>query len=413
MPVEIRLPAVAPSVAEVTFVRWLKKVGDSVQVGEVFAEVETDKALVDLEATDPGIIGKLYVDDGTAGVKVGSLIGMLVQAGESLAEPRPGVQEPAPPARREEVQARGDRAAAIVENRQAGDRIFASPLARRLVREANLDLSKIHGTGPNGRILKRDVEAAEKANPLSSAKTSPSTQSSAAPVAEVGQYEEIPHSSMRRVIAQRLTESKQHVPHFYLRVDCALDALLAIRAQINEAGVTQTKISINDFIIRAVALALRKVPAANASWTDAAIHRYHDVDIAVAVATPNGLVTPIIRRADQKSLANISVEMRALSERARAGRLLPDEYQGGGFTISNLGMYGIKEFAAIINPPQACILAVGAAEQRPMVKHGELIAATISSFTLSVDHRAVDGAVAAEFLAALKSGVENPLTILV
>jgi pyruvate dehydrogenase E2 component (dihydrolipoamide acetyltransferase) len=412
MPVEIRLPAVAPSVEEVIFVRWLKKVGDAVHVGETIAEVETDKALVDLDATDPGVIGKLYVNDGTAGVKVGAVIGMLIQAGESVDELRPSVQETAVPPNGEEVSARTERPAVIAEDIAPRDgRIFASPLARRLVCEASLDLSTIHGTGPNGRILKRDVEAAKKAAPIA-AKT-PTKQPSPAPMAEVGRYEEIPHSSMRRVIAQRLTESKQQVPHFYLRVDCALDSLLAIRGQINAAGATQTKISINDFIIKAAALALRKVPAANASWTDTAIHRYHDVDIAVAVAAPTGLVTPIIRRADQKGLAAISAEMRALSERARSGRLLPNEYQGGGFTISNLGMYGIKEFAAIINPPQACILAVGAAEQRPVVKNGELVAATISSFTLSVDHRAVDGAVAAEFLAALKFGIENPLTMLV
>jgi len=279
------------------------------------------------------------------------------------------------------------------------DRVFASPLARRIAEQKGVDLKLITGTGPNGRIVRADVEGAS---------SRPAPQATPLPGEA---FDAIPNSTMRKVIARRLTESKQTVPHFYLTVDCELDELLALRSKLN--GVADTKLSVNDFIIRAVALALKKVPEANASWTESVILRYRDADISVAVATPSGLITPIVRQAEHKSVARISKEMKDLAARARDGKLRPEEFQGGGFTISNLGMFGVKEFAAIINPPQGCILAVGAGEPRPVVKNGALAVATIMSCTLSVDHRVVDGAVGAQFLAAFKELIQNPYGLVV
>jgi len=283
------------------------------------------------------------------------------------------------------------------------DRIIASPLAKRIAAQKGVDLKLVKGTGPNGRIVKADVESAG----LSPVVAAPV----AAPAPISGAYDAIPNSNMRKVIARRLTESKQTVPHFYLTVDCEMDELHALRKKMNE--VSDVRISVNDFIIRAVALALKKVPAANASWTNEAILNYRTADISVAVATPTGLITPIVKVAESKSLALISAEMKDLAARARDGKLKPEEFQGGGFSISNLGMFGIKEFAAIINPPQACILAVGAGEQRPVVKHGQLAIATVMSCTLSIDHRAVDGAVGAQFLSAFKELIEKPYALVV
>jgi len=282
------------------------------------------------------------------------------------------------------------------------DRIIASPLAKRIAQQKGLDLKLIKGTGPNGRIVKADVEEAGLA---------PKQATPATVVHGASAYDAIPNTNMRKVIARRLSESKQTVPHFYLNVDCELDELLALRSKMNE--VTETKISVNDFIIRAVALALKKVPAANASWTNEAILQYRQADISVAVATPTGLITPIVRAAELKSLAVISGEMKDLAARARDGKLKPEEFQGGGFSISNLGMFGVKSFAAIINPPQACILAVGAGEQRPVVKNGALSVATVMTCTLSIDHRAVDGAVGAQFLSAFKELIEKPYALVV
>ena len=284
-------------------------------------------------------------------------------------------------------------------------RIFASPLARRLAGSAGLALETVAGSGPHGRIVKADVEAAIKAAPVA-APRKPVASGSFEPA-----YEEIPNSSMRKVIARRLTEAKRDVPHFYLTVDCEIDSLLHARSELNALSDAH-KLSVNDFVVRAVALALRKVPAANAAWGEEAIRRYLDVDISVAVATPAGLITPVVRHADKKGLAEISAEIKALAAKARDGKLKPEEYQGGGFTISNLGMYGVKSFSAIINPPQGCILAVGAGEQRPVVKDGVLAVATQMSCTLSVDHRVVDGAVGAEFLAAFKALIQSPLAML-
>ena len=300
----------------------------------------------------------------------------------------------------------------VTEVKQKGSRVFASPLARRIAGQAGLDISALSGSGPNGRIVKSDIEAAI-AGGVPTVATVPATAPVA--VAGTGGYTEVANSTMRKVIASRLQESKQTVPHFYLTIDCQIDELLAMRKKLNTAapeGDSGYKISVNDFVVRAVALALRQVPEANATWTETAIRLYNDVDVSVAVATPNGLITPVVRNANEKGLVTISNEVKDLAGRARDGKLMPEEYQGGCFTISNLGMYGVKDFAAIINPPQSCILAVGAGEQRPVVKDGALAVATVMTCTLSVDHRSVDGAVGAQFLAAFKRMIEEPLTMM-
>jgi pyruvate dehydrogenase E2 component (dihydrolipoamide acetyltransferase) len=426
---EIIMPTVSNSMTEGVLARWVKKEGEAVSKGEVVAEIETDKAIVELEAEAEGVIGKLFVVDG-ATVQVGVPMGVILEGGEPLPQKKADAAKPdlAKPLT-------GAASTAPVAVRAAGTRVFASPLARSLALLHDLDLSHINGSGPNGRIVKRDIEAAVAtpatampvdasrsvarppgATPASATRTTesrdrPEPRVVPAP-ATAGEFEDIPHTPMRRVIAQRLSESKQQVPHFYLTIDCRLDALLALREQIN-GTLSDTRISVNDFIVKAVAGALKKVPAANASWTESAIRRWRNVDISVAVATPNGLLTPIVRNADAKSLGTVSAEIKNLAERARNGKLLPNDYQGGGFTISNLGMHGIREFAAIINPPQACILAVGAGEQRAVIRDGAVAAATVMSCTLSVDHRVVDGAIGAEFLAAFKVLIESPLAMLV
>ena len=404
MAIEIKMPALAPSVDEMTLVRWTKKVGDAVKTGDVLAEVETDKALVDVESSGDGILGKLYVADG-AKVKVDALIAVLVKPGEAVP---PDTGTPAPASRSAAAPIAPPAAAVAVTPvalsaalAASGGRVLASPLAKRLAAQAGLDIAALRGSGPNGRVVRHDVDAARQSG----------VAASAAPAVSGAAFEDIPHSAMRRTIAKRLAESKQQVPHFYLTLDCELDALLDTRQKLNEA-VPGAKVSVNDFIIKAVAHAMAQVPAVNASWTESAIRRYRDVDIAVAVATPSGLITPIVRQVAAKSLGLISNEVKALAERAKAGKLLPNEYQGGSFTISNLGMYGIREFSAIINPPQACILAIGAAEQRAVVKNGSLAIATIMSCTLSADHRVVDGAVGAEFMAAFKAAIQNPFALL-
>jgi pyruvate dehydrogenase E2 component (dihydrolipoamide acetyltransferase) len=396
---------------EGNIIRWTKKVGEAVKKGEILLEIETDKALVEVEAQHDGVLGKILVPEGSNGVKVESPIALLAVNGESpasLGAAAPAAKAPAAAAAKPAAASAAPApapAAAPVPERHEG-RVFASPLARRLAKELNVDLARVAGSGPNGRVLKADVEAASRAMPAAA------RAPEAVPAVIGPAWEEIPHSSVRRVIAQRLGEAKRNIPHFYLTIDCQVDALLAARKQINDL-IEGSKLSVNDFVIKAAALTLRKFPAVNASWTDNAIRRFRDVDVAVAVATPNGLITPVVRGADQKSLGRISAEMKELSERAKQGRLRPEEFQGGGFTISNLGMYGIREFAAIINPPQACILAVGAAEQRPVVRDGALAVATLMTCTLSVDHRAVDGALGSEFLAAFKKVIEAPIAMLV
>ena len=414
MPIELLMPALSPTMTEGTLAKWHKNEGEAVKSGDVLAEIETDKATMEFEAVDDGVLGKILVPGGTTGVAVNSPIAVLLAVGEdasSLAK----VAVVAPATAQVVAASAAPVSTAVVSVSTApvasaalGSRIFASPLAKRLAAEAGLALDQVVGTGPHGRIVKADIEAAVKAPPNALV---PAPAPAVVPVAVGGDYEEIPNSSMRKVIAKRLTEAKQTIPHFYLSVDCRLDALLKVRADLN-ARSDSYKLSVNDFVIRAVALALRKVPAANASWTDAAILRYRTIDVSVAVATPNGLITPIVRTADRKGLADISNEMKTLAGKARDGKLMPEEYQGGGFTISNLGMYGIKEFSAIINPPQGAILAVGAGEQRPVVIDGALAVATVMTVTLSVDHRVIDGAVGAEFLAAFKPLIEDPLSML-
>ncbi|KIL98763.1 Dihydrolipoamide acetyltransferase component of pyruvate dehydrogenase complex [Paramagnetospirillum magnetotacticum MS-1] len=420
MPVQILMPALSPTMTEGNLAKWLKNEGDAVKSGDILCEIETDKATMEFEAVDEGVLGKILVAGGTSGVAVNTPIAVLLEEGEdaSAISAAPAPKAVAAPASVAAAPIAAAPAAAPAAA-HGGDRVVASPLAKRIAKDGNVDLKAVKGSGPHGRIVKADVEAAIKAGPAKPAAATPAAAAAApkpAPAPASASpfepaFEEIPNSSMRKVIARRLTEAKSTIPHFYLSIDCELDSLLKVRADLNGRSDAY-KLSVNDFVVRAVALALKKVPAANASWGEDAIKRYKDVDISVAVATPSGLITPIVHHADHKGLAEISNEMKALAGKARDNKLKPEEFQGGGFTISNLGMFGIKDFAAIINPPQGCILAVGAGEQRPVVKAGALAVATVMTCTLSVDHRVVDGAVGAEFLAAFKKLIEDPLSML-
>lgn len=442
MPIEILMPALSPTMTEGNLATWHKKPGDEVKAGDVLAEIETDKATMEVEAVDEGKLGKILIDAGSEGVAVNTPIALLLEEGEDegALEGYSGGQAKAPPAAEPESapaeapKAGGDAAAGSAQAEPApkpatnghakGDRVFASPLARRLAEKAGVDLGAIEGSGPHGRVVKRDVEAAASsgsAKPAPKAAEAPAPQAAApapAPAAAAAPSSDRPHeeiklNNMRKTIARRLTEAKQTVPHFYLDVDIAIDDLLALRKQLNERPNAKAKLSVNDFVIKASALALRDVPDANACWGGDKILRYNVVDLSIAVALDGGLITPVIRDADQKSLSTLSSEMKALAEKARAGKLKPEEYQGGSFSISNLGMYGVKSFAAVINPPQGSILAVGAGEQRPVVKGGEIKAVTIMSVCLSVDHRVVDGALGAEWLKVFKAYVEDPMSMLV
>ncbi|HWX49879.1 MAG TPA: pyruvate dehydrogenase complex dihydrolipoamide acetyltransferase [Roseomonas sp.] len=442
MATNILMPALSPTMTEGTLARWLKKEGEPVKAGDIIAEIETDKATMEFEAVDEGVLGKILVPDGTEGVKVNAPIGVLVEEGEAVpadagaakAAPKPEAtpkQEAAPASKPAAGASEPQpKAAATPESKPApkpaeaqGDRIFASPLARRMAKQAGLDLAGIQGSGPNGRIVKADIEAAAaqpKTAPAARAAepaAAPAPAAAKAPAAPItAPHTAVPNSSMRKVIAKRLSESKATVPHFYVSMDIELDALLKLRADLNsrapKEGPGAFKLSVNDLIIKAAARVLRQFPNVNASWTDDAIIQYHDVDISVAVSIPDGLITPIVRKADQKGLAAISNEMKDLAARARSGKLKLEEFQGGGFSISNMGMYGVTDFAAIINPPQAGILAVSAGQQRPVVKDGALAIATVMTCTLSVDHRVVDGALAAEWIAAFKKVVEDPLSLM-
>ncbi|WP_158804474.1 MULTISPECIES: pyruvate dehydrogenase complex dihydrolipoamide acetyltransferase [unclassified Acidisoma] len=445
MATNILMPALSPTMTEGTLARWLKKTGETVKAGDIIAEIETDKATMEVEAVDEGVLGKILVADGTEGVKVNAPIAILVAEGEAVpddvAAPATGAPKSAPttvapaaqtaptqpaPAQAAPAQVAAQPAAQSQPNGAGGSRIIASPLAKRIAKEHGVDLSGVTGSGPNGRIVRADVEAAQsqpaaapKAEaPAAAAPAAAKAPAAAAPKAAsiTAPHQLVPHTSMRRVIAKRLTESKQTVPHFYLTMDIELDALLKLRGELNarsaKDGGGAFKLSVNDMVIKASALALRRVPKVNASFLEEGVAFYDDVDISVAVAIPDGLITPIIRRADQKGLATISNEMKDLGLRARAGKLKPEEFQGGGFSVSNLGMFGVKDFQAIINPPQAAILAVGAGEQRPVVKNGALAIATVMSATLSVDHRVVDGALGAEWLQAFKAILEEPLNLM-
>lgn len=405
----IKLPSVAADTSGGNLHQWLKQEGDTVAVGDALAEIETEKAIVEINAEHAGVLARIVVPAGAASVPINTVIGVLLAEGEDASAADRALAE------------HGGAAAAVAGAPTAtaapspsdaapaptapgpGGRLFASPLARRLAAQWHVDLLGVTGTGPHGRIVRRDVEAARNRAP---SPTATATPPSCRPAAR-----RVPHTGMRRAIARRLTESKQNVPHFYLSVDCKMDALLALRAQANHGGAV--KLSVNDFIVRAAALALREVPEVNVSWHEDAIEYHAGADISVAVATDGGLVTPIVRDADIKSLSAIAGEIVELAGRAKINRLKPEEFTGGSLTVSNLGMYGISQFAAIINPPQAAILAVGAAERRPVVgDNGELVAATVMTVTLSADHRAVDGAVGARWLAALRTLIENPVRIL-
>jgi len=417
----IKLPSVAADTSGGNLHQWLKKEGDAVAVGDALAEIETEKAIVEINAEHAGVLGRIVVPAGAASVPINTVIGVLLADGDDasaidrvLAEQGGAAAAVAPAATPTAAASAATSSAAPAAaapkasaatpapNTPApGGRLFASPLARRLAAQWHVDLLGVAGTGPHGRIVRRDVESARDRAPVAAV-----ASSARRPAAR-----RVPHTGMRRAIARRLTESKQNVPHFYLSVDCKMDALLALRAQANHGGAV--KLSVNDFIVRAAALALREVPEVNVSWHEDAIEYHAGADISVAVATDGGLVTPIVRDADVKSLSAIAGEIVELAGRAKINRLKPEEFTGGSLTVSNLGMYGISQFAAIINPPQAAILAVGAAERRPVVaENGDLVGATVMTVTLSADHRAVDGAVGARWLAAFRTLIENPVRIL-
>ncbi|MGO7034082.1 pyruvate dehydrogenase complex dihydrolipoamide acetyltransferase, partial [Rhizobium ruizarguesonis] len=417
--------------------------------GDVIAEIETDKATMEVEAVDEGTVAKLVVAAGTEGVKVNALIAVLAADGEDVsaaassagsAAPAPKADgAAAPKAEAAPAPAQSTPAAAPVTTAAAasvssdGNRTFSSPLARRLAKEAGIDLSAVAGSGPHGRVVKSDIEAAVAGGGAKAAAAPVSAAAAPAPAAaapkgaseeavlklfEPGSYELVPHDGMRKTIARRLVESKQTIPHFYVSVDCELDALLALRAQLNDAAPRKDngpayKLSVNDMVIKAMALALRDVPDANVSWTDSNMVKHNHADVGVAVSIPGGLITPIIRKAEEKTLSTISNEMRDLGKRAKDRKLKPEEYQGGTSSVSNMGMMGVKNFAAVVNPPHATILAVGAGEQRVVVKKGEMAIATVMSVTLSTDHRCVDGALGAELLQAFKGYIENPMGMLV
>ena len=441
MPIQILMPALSPTMTEGAVARWLKKEGDEIHSGDVIAEIETDKATMEYEAVDEGRLGKIIVPEGTQGVQVNQPIAILLEEGEDAsaigdmpaptsAETKPpeaksASPQPAPPPSPAEAPKTAPAPApalAPAGNGHDTSRIFASPLARRMAELAKLDLATIHGSGPQGRIVKADIDAVlSRGAPVPAGRAPLPGQAPAArpprpatpfaPVTGDPPFTQKPHSQMRRVIARRLTEAKQTVPHFYMTVDCEIDELLRIRKVLNDA-TEGLNLSVNDFVIRAAGLALRQVPAANASWSDDAIILWERADIAMAVALDDGLITPIIRGADLKGLQQIAAETKDLAQRARAGRLKLEEFQGGTFSISNLGMYGIREFAAVINPPHGCILAVGEGAPRPVVKDGALAVATVMSCTLSCDHRAVDGAVGAQYLRAFKRLIDEPSRML-
>ncbi|NKK40488.1 pyruvate dehydrogenase complex dihydrolipoamide acetyltransferase [Rhizobium leguminosarum] len=453
MPINITMPALSPTMEEGNLSKWLVKEGDKVKSGDVIAEIETDKATMEVEAVDEGTVAKLVVAAGTEGVKVNALIAVLAADGEDVSAAASGAGSAAPAPKADGAAApKAEAAPAPAQSTPAaapvttaapasvssdGSRTFSSPLARRLAKEAGIDLSAVAGSGPHGRVVKSDVEAAVAGG---GAKAAAAPVSAAAPQAaapapaaaapkgaseeavlklfEPGSYELVPHDGMRKTIARRLVESKQTIPHFYVSVDCELDALLALRAQLNDAAPRKDnapayKLSVNDMVIKAMALALRDVPDANVSWTDSNMVKHKHADVGVAVSIPGGLITPIIRKAEEKTLSTISNEMRDLGKRAKDRKLKPEEYQGGTSSVSNMGMMGVKNFAAVVNPPHATILAVGAGEQRVVVKKGEMTIATVMSVTLSTDHRCVDGALGAELLQAFKGYIENPMGMLV
>jgi pyruvate dehydrogenase E2 component (dihydrolipoamide acetyltransferase) len=456
MPINILMPALSPTMEKGNLAKWLKKEGDTVKPGDVIAEIETDKATMEVEAVDEGTLARIVVPEGTADVPVNQLIAVLAGEGEgedATAAASAAGSAPAPKAaevpkaeakaepKAEAPKAEASKAApapapapaaAPKTNGQRG-RIFSSPLARRLAKEAGIDLGRISGSGPHRRVVARDVAAAKEGKGLKAPGAAPGAAAAAPGGAtfqlpaddkiralyEEGSYEVVPHDNMRRVIAQRLTASTQNIPHFYLTIDCVIDTLMAAREEINASapknkeGKPAYKLSVNDFVVKALGVALQKIPNANVSWTESGMLKHKHSDVGVAVALPGGLITPIVRQAETKSLSTISNELKDMVARARARKLKPQEYQGGTTAVSNLGMYGIKDFTAVINPPHATILAAGAAEERAIVRKGEIVAATVMSVTLSCDHRAVDGALGAELIGAFKTLIENPVMMVV
>jgi pyruvate dehydrogenase E2 component (dihydrolipoamide acetyltransferase) len=423
MSIEILMPALSPTMTEGKLAKWLVKEGDEVKAGQVIAEIETDKASMEFEAVDEGRIGRILVEAGAEGVKVNQPIATLLAEGESVgaapqrkADTAKAEAPKAETTKAEPYNPGQDKPAALPP---AGERVIASPLAKRIAKDAGFDIAALkgHGHGPHGRIVKSDVEAAiakgvPAARPAPVAATAPAAPSASPSVQIFDPHTEVALTSMRKTIARRLTDAKRDIPHFYLTVDCELDALIVLRQQLNDKAPDGVKLSVNDFVIRASALALKRLPEVNAAWAGDRIARFTNIDISIAVAIDGGLITPIIRKADTLGLAEVSNRMRDLGGRAKAGKLKPEEYQGGGFSISNLGMFGIKHFTAVINPPQACILAVGAGEQRPVVKQGALAVATMMTVTLSCDHRVVDGALGARWLKVFRGFIEDPLTMM-
>ncbi len=428
MAIEILMPALSPTMEEGTLAKWLVKEGDTVKSGQIIAEIETDKATMEFEAVDEGKIGKLLVAEGTAGVKVNAAIALLLEDGDA-ADAQPAGKAAAPAAAAPAAKAEAPVAAAApapAAAKSGGARVFASPLARRIAAEKGLDLAAIKGSGPHGRIVRDDVIGAKAAAAVAApAAAAPAAAPAAAamasgPSTEVvlktyadRPFKEVSLNGMRKTIAARLTEAKQSVPHFYLRRDIELDALMTFRAELNDKlSARGVKLSVNDFIIKACALALQQIPEANAVWAGDRVLQFEKSDVAVAVAIEGGLFTPVLKDAEAKSLSALSAEMKDLAKRARDRKLAPHEYQGGSFAISNLGMFGIDNFDAIINPPHAAILAVGAGVQKAVVKKGEIVVATVMSVTLSVDHRVIDGAMGANLINAIKDNLENPLAML-
>lgn len=421
MPIPILMPALSPTMEEGTLAKWLVKEGDEVRSGDLIAEIETDKATMEVEAVDEGTVGKLLVAEGTEGVPVNETIAVILEEGEDASAvdstPAPKPASASPVATGDAPEPKPEKATVATmpaKAKPSGERIFASPLAKRIAKDKGIDLTAITGSGPRGRIVKADVEVAPKTSVRAAGKAPASTSSiDARAFYEPGSYDEIPLNSMRKTIARRLTQSKQEIPHYYLTIDCVLDQLLKVRKHLNAEGADAgVKLSVNDFVVRAAALALKKVPEANVSFAEDALLQHHHSDVGIAVALEGGLITPIIRRADEKGLAEISAEAKELAARARDKKLSPAEFEGGSFSVSNLGMFGIKNFTAVINPPQAAIMAVGAGEPRPIIVDGEVKAATVMTVTLSCDHRAIDGALGAQLLAAFKSYIEYPPSML-
>lgn len=431
MPIEILMPALSPTMEEGTLAKWNIKEGDTVESGDVIAEIETDKATMEVEAVDEGIVGKILVEEGTDGVKVNALIALLLEDGEDAsalegaASASPAAETPAAAApAAAPASAPAPAQAPAAASAASGDRIKASPLARRIAADKGLDLASLTGSGPYGRIVKRDVEGASAAAPVATPQAAAAPSAPAAvidhdePLAAYGipaeRYEVVKADNITKISAKRLSESFRDIPHFPLNIDCTIDKLLDFRKRVNAAAEAEgAKVSVNDILIKCAGLALKKVPAANASWIeDGRIAMHKHADVSMAVAIEGGLITPIIKDADQKGLVEISRESKDLATRARDRKLAPEEFQGGTFSLSNLGMFGIKSFASIINPPQGMIMSVGAGEQRPVVKDGALAIANVMTVTLTCDHRVVDGATGAKWLAAFKTYVEDPMTML-